>query len=117
MRKLYLDDLRDPKGEGFIVVRSYDDAVKYCIENGCPDEVSLDHDLGMILVGKSIKTGDYEAPSGFDFAKWLVDTDIDLDGFFIPTNFKWNVHSANPTGAANIAGLLKNYLEFRDQDH
>lgn len=102
MRKLYLDDIRNPKGDGFDVVRSFDEAVTYCSINGCPSYISFDHDLGP----DPLKTG-------FDFANWLVETDLDMEGNWIPEDFEFNVHSANPVGASNIEGILKSYLNFR----
>ena len=104
MVKLYLDDIRDPKDPGFIVVRSYEEAVSFVLENGAPDYISFDHDLG-IDPGVIEKTG-------YDFAKWLVEADMDgkID---IPIHFRFNVHSANPIGASNIESYLKNYLRSK----
>jgi hypothetical protein len=100
--KLYLDDIRTPKDSSFIVVRSYDEAISYVEENGMPDYISFDHDLGVDDEGVLLK-------SGFDFAKWLSEADMDnlID---IPQSFEFNVHSANPEGVKNIEGLLNHYL-------
>ena len=51
-------------------------------------------------------------PTGYDFAKWLVDMDMD-NIYKFPENFSFHVHSANPVGKANIEGYLNNYLNFR----
>ncbi len=102
MNKLYLDDIRIPTSSGFAIVRSYDDAVHYMRKNGCPDFISFDHDLG-----------EADEHSGLDVAKWMVERDMNDNGQFIPEDFTFNVHSANPPGAANIKGLLDNYLEQR----
>jgi len=102
MTKLYLDDIRDPETDDFIVVRSYDAAVHWMRQNGCPAVLSFDHDLG-----------DSDVRSGYDVAKWLVERDLNDSGKFIPADFKFIVHSANPPGADNIKGLLNNYLEMR----
>ena len=100
--KLYLDDIRTPKDSSFIVVRSYDEAVSYIEENGIPNYISFDHDLGIDDNGILLK-------SGFDFAKWL--TEADMDGhIYISQTFDFNVHSANPEGVKNIEGLLNQYL-------
>jgi len=48
MKKLYLDDVRCPKTEGWDIVRTYDDFVSWITKNGLPDEVSFDHDLAEI---------------------------------------------------------------------
>ena len=41
LKKLYLDDIRTPKTEGWDIVRSYDEFVNYIETNGVPDVVSL----------------------------------------------------------------------------
>jgi len=88
MKNLYLDDIR-PIPEGFDGVRSFEEFVSYITENGLPDYISFDHDLG-------------EGKSGYDCAKWLVeyclDHELDMPEF--------NVHSQNPVGRENIEGLL-----------
>lgn len=97
---LYLDDERIPKTDRhWKIVRSYDEAVSYVIAYGLPTHVSFDHDLGL---GKS----------GYDFAKWIVEYDLDHPGT-IPDGFSFNVHSANPVGAANISGLITSYLRSK----
>lgn len=101
---LFIDDERFPIDQyidTFIIARSYDEGVELCETKGCPIFISFDHDLG----GKS--------PTGYDFAKYLVEKDLDLDGSFIPDNFNFHVHSANPVGKENIQQLLKNYLGQR----
>jgi hypothetical protein len=71
-------------------------------ERGCPDFVSFDHDLG-----------DRHEPTGYDVAKWMVNKDLDMDGEFMPDKFMFEVHSANPPGRENIAGLLNSYLKSK----
>ena len=99
--QLYIDDERNPKAGVWDIVRSYNAAVHYMCKNGVPLYISFDHDLGDMV------------PTGFDIAKWMVERDLDDKGNFIPKNFEFNVHSANPIGVANIAGLLNGYLEIR----
>jgi len=96
--KLYIDDERTPKRAGWTIVRSFDQAVSTIKENGVPDEISFDHDLGWDMVTNK------EAKSGYDLAKWLVENNIVLK--------KFNVHSANPVGKENIERLLTNYQHF-----
>lgn len=103
MNKLFIDDIRNPSSNDFAVVRSYSDAIAYMNSKGCPEFISFDHDLGRA----DLKTG-------FDIAKWMVDKDLNAGGNFIPEDFSYDVHSANPVGAANIRGLLDNYLSVRD---
>lgn len=100
--KLFLDDLRRPSDVGFtdsdwILAQTYDEAVEYVQTLGVPKYISFDHDLGL----KSL--------SGMDFAKWLVDNDLN-NTLEIPKNFSFNVHSANVCGATNIESYLENYL-------
>jgi hypothetical protein len=103
--KLYLDDLRDLPDESYILARSYEEAVLYVKENGIPPFISFDHDLGVDEDEKLL-------PTGFDFAKWLVEMDMD-NIYKFPENFSFYVHSANPVGKANIESYLSNYLKSR----
>jgi hypothetical protein len=96
---MYLDDIRDPKKEGFVVIRSAEAAIEYIENYGMPVYISFDHDLGEDIM------------SGYDFAKWLVDSCLDKKLIF-PKKFAFNVHSANPVGAKNIEGILNNFLKF-----
>ncbi len=103
--KLYLDDVRDLPDESFLLARSYEEAVLFVKENGIPPFISFDHDLG-------VDENNDLLPTGFDFAKWLVEMDMD-NIYKFPENFSFNVHSANPVGKANIEGYLNNYLKSR----
>ncbi len=96
MKKLYLDDIRNPKSKGWTVVRTYEEFVEYIDKNGLPDEISFDHDLGENVT---------EIKSGYDCAKWLCNY-CWTNGIPIPS---WNVHSANPVGRDNIIGILKSF--------
>lgn len=96
MKKLYLDDLRDiPKG--FIAARSYKEFLHYINQNGLPDFISFDHDLGL-------------EESGYDCAKWLVNYCLDhqkqLPDFV--------VHSQNPVGKQNIESLLNQFKKVQN---
>ena len=99
--KIFLDDIRNPPfPDSWTVIRSYEHAVQYVKEHGVPSHISFDHDLG-----------DQGTKTGHDFAKWLVEYDMDYD--VIPEDFTYAVHSANPPGANNIRTLLRNYLEHK----
>lgn len=121
--KLFLDDIRNPPDGSWVVARSMAAAVTYIQAYGFPRFISFDHDLGLKL--KAPEQVDYsghhyiliadledtEAPSGFDFAKWLVNEDLEIQ--WMSRGFDYQVHSANPVGAANIRGLLDHYLRVR----
>ncbi|MTI30175.1 cyclic-phosphate processing receiver domain-containing protein [Xanthovirga aplysinae] len=106
MKKLFLDDLRtidmiyDKSMESaFDIVRTYNEFVNYIKENGLPDFISFDNDLGLDDNGNV-------APDGYAAAKWLVyKSGLDL------VNLKFKVHSANPIAAKQIEGLLNNYIK------
>lgn len=102
MWKMFIDDERFPvKEDEFIIVRTVEQAIDKIKELGCPDFISFDHDLGDNI------------PTGFDLAKYLVETDLNHNGSFIPNDFDYYVHSANPVGKKNISGLLDGYLSFK----
>ena len=79
--------------------KNYVDFVNYVMENGLPDDISFDHDLG---AGKS----------GHECAKFLCEYCND-NNLQIP---KYYVHSANPVGKENIIGLLESYKTFKLKD-
>jgi hypothetical protein len=107
MKKLYLDDIRIPKTEGWDIVRTYEDFVEWIEKNGLPEEVSFDHDLAEISYDPTTQTESfkYYEKTGYDAAKWLCDY-CWTNGLPIP---KWNVHSANPVGRDNIKQLMENF--------
>lgn len=117
MKYLFLDDERMPRdvkwiliggvgswGADWHIVRSYDEAVEWVVAHGFPDVVSFDHDLGRLHYANDFSDG----KTGFDFAKWLVNYDLDTNT--MPVDFKYTVHSKNPVGAQNITSYLDNYI-------
>ncbi|MFA7615080.1 MAG: cyclic-phosphate processing receiver domain-containing protein [Weeksellaceae bacterium] len=90
-KNLYLDDLR-PTPDGFDRVYGFEEFIEFIIQNGLPDFISFDHDLG-------------EGKSGFDCAKWLVEYCLDNQ---VPLP-EFTVHSQNPVGKENIESLLKSF--------
>ena len=106
MKKLFLDDIRSVEmiydksvAHEFDIVRTYDEFVSYIQENGLPDFISFDNDLGLDKQGNL-------ALDGYAAAKWLVfESGLDL------INLKFYVHSANPVASEQIRGLLNNYLK------
>jgi hypothetical protein len=95
--KLYLDDIRTPKSNGFTIARSVEEAKKLIREKGFPSYMSLDHDLGE------------DVPTGHDFVKWIVNEYMDKE---LP-DFEFNIHSANPVGAENMKSLLNNFIRHK----
>lgn len=109
MMKLFLDDLRVPRdiyknldtdNGDWIVVRSFHEAAKFVQDNGVPDVISFDNDLGENQL------------EGYDFAKLLVEGD-QRGLFTLHKQFSWHVHSANVLAWGNINGLLENYMKFK----
>lgn len=98
--KMFLDDLREPPEGEWAVVRSTQEAKDFC-RDGIPSFISFDHDLG----GND---------RSVDFIKWMIERDLDNPGF-IPNDFRYTVHSANPVGVLNIRAMLDRYLEFRNE--
>jgi len=55
--KMFLDDIRIPKNDYDVIVRSYDEAVAFVTNNGIPTFISFDHDLGCDENGNILKSG------------------------------------------------------------
>lgn len=89
--KIYLDDIRNPKTDGWTVVRTAEDAIRF-LDTGEVTEMSLDHDLG-----EGLKTG-YDVVL---YLEYKVHTDPD---FVLP---EVNVHSANPVGVRKMEFALR----------
>lgn len=104
--RMFIDDLRfPPQGEEWVLVRCVESAIDYIGEHGMPSFISFDHDLGADAeTGQPFETG-------YDFAKWLCEVDMDFGT--LPQDFDFKVHSANPVGKANIESYLRNYLSHR----
>ena len=78
-----------------IWVKTQPDFEKYITQNGMPDFISFDNDLG---VGYG---------EGYTCAKWLVEYCMN-NNVQLP---EWYVHSANPIARENINQLLLNYMK------
>lgn len=101
MCKLYIDDIREPKAKFDKITRSSKETIEYLTRYGCPNYISFDHDLG----GED---------TAMTVVKWLVEMDLAMSGEFIPFDFDFNVHSANPVGAENIKGYLDSYIKQKE---
>jgi len=115
--RLYLDDIRTPVDEDWIVVRDYDEFVAQIKLNGLGnfEVISLDHDLGegaMVEYYTNVKNNymlDYNninERTGMDCCRYLVSESMN-EKIPLPQIY---VHSANPIGAANMMGYINNYL-------
>jgi hypothetical protein len=99
MFKIFLDDIRIPLDDNWIVIKSYVDFITFINSNqlNLINEISLDHDLGL---------EDETERNGYDVAKWLVEYSLD-NNCTLPLI---KVHSANPVGSKNIISLINGYL-------
>lgn len=86
---LYVDDLR-LKPEGFLIARSYEDAVKILNEHMI-NILSLDHDLGLDSNGNLAKTG-------YDLVKYICENEVNIKKIYI--------HTDNPVGRENMYETL-----------
>ncbi len=116
--RVYLDDVRTPIENDWVVCRDYDEFVNKVSEIGLENiyMISLDHDLGETAIReyfKNVKTNyvlDYDnihEKTVYDCTKWLVSESMDKN---IPLPLIM-VHSANPIGSSNIMGYVNNYLK------
>ena len=94
--KLWLDDVRDPRGYGCIGwfwVKSYEEAVA-TLKFGDVEEASLDHDLGY---------ADPKEPTGYDVVCWMEENNV------------WpkrvSVHSMSPFGAKRMMDVIGRHTE------
>jgi hypothetical protein len=90
MKCLYIDDIRTPQLKCWNIVRSSKEAIDWIDNNGMPDLISFDHDLG----------GD---DTSMVFLKQLVEKYPDS------CKFKYYVHSANPIGKLNIQSFIDSW--------
>jgi hypothetical protein len=123
--KLFLDDYRTPNDTykythkkmyletDWIIVRSYDEFIKYIKNNGVPKIISFDHDLGdehyeLHLNGDDINYDNYTEKTGYDCAKWLINYILDEEKS--PPQYIY-IHSMNPAGSDNIKKIFENFYK------
>jgi len=113
--KIYLDDVRIPVDQSWVVVKNYDEFVQKVTEIGLEniELISLDHDLGDsamkewlhgVVKNYEINYDNITEKTGMDCAKWLVNQWMNGKPVC-----KVMVHSANGIGSDNICGLIWNY--------
>jgi len=99
---LFLDDERSPTHDlvDVLVAKDADEAINLVMEMGVPTVLSLDHDLG--------KGPNGVKPTAMKFLWWLIDAE--LDGHVDLREVKQVIiHSRNPEGSKNLAGLWNGY--------
>lgn len=110
--KLFVDDVRDPPDDGWIVARTVADAKTYLLRDDVI-MVSLDHDMGACAdcVRRGAHIGDcgseermyqnwcQHAEDGYQLVCWMIEHDR------IPTMV--NVHSMNPVGRRRMIQALE----------
>ena len=137
MKRIYLDDVRTPLSNDWIVVRSYDEFVNKVTEIGLGEieTISFDHDLGDTAMNEyftnvspnyKLDYNNIAEKTGYDCTKWIVDYfyEMNPDRVEMSRSKKGNtkikfplvvVHSANPIGSANIMGYINNFLMNENQ--
>lgn len=93
--KIFIDDERNPPSDDYVVVRSTNDAIEYIKNNGMPEFISFDHDLG----GED---------TTMIFLKRLMN-EI-WDGKSNPPDYQ--IHSANPIGKLNIQSFMESWKKI-----
>jgi hypothetical protein len=128
---LFLDDFRLPQDAfhytkdtvfsllDWEIVRSHEEFVNFIERNYSegkfPSLVAFDHDLDDAHYEHTSGEIPYEEmaeKTGMHSAKWLVE-------FCIEKKLKlpdYRVHSMNPSGRANIEGLLANFKKFQEKE-
>jgi hypothetical protein len=130
-KRIYLDDVRTPVDQDWVVVRSYDEFIAAVKDIGLSniDVISLDHDLGdsamqeyhnNVSPNYTLDYSNITEKTGLDCAKWLIEHWFELNAsedyeirqmrFTKTIDFpEVYVHSANPIGSANIMGYVNNF--------
>ena len=104
----------------WVWVTSFSEFTKYIVQNGLPDILAFDHDLGgnsyqLYHKHKGYKNSrinydEYDEPTGYHCAKWL--TEYCQDNKLRLTSEVY-VHSMNPQGRDNIRSILNNFKKFQ----
>ena len=117
-QRIYLDDVRTPVGDGWTIVRNYDQFISTIQYIGLEniELISLDHDLGDsamkewhygVTKNYAINYDNITEKTGMDCTKWLVEYCIE-NNKPLPL---YNIQSANTVGKENIDSYLKSFLK------
>ena len=98
----------------WVIVRNYDEFVKYIEEHGIPEMISFDHDLADVHYTNQIDIpyDDYKEKTGYHCAKWLIYHCMDNNKKLPPVIM---IHSMNMVGAKNIKSLFDTYYKVHGQ--
>lgn len=120
---LFLDDIRNPYNvygytnqiiycRPWDVVRDYESFVTYIKNNGIPNTISFDHDLGdshYSYQNTTIPYDEFNEKTGYHCAQWLINYCID-NNLDIPQRVL--IHSMNGVGSKNIQSLFESYKKI-----
>lgn len=90
----------------WMIVRNFREFTGIIELNGIPKVISFDHDLGKkhyLNQGREIYYEDFDEPTGWHCAKWLIDYCLDKK---LPLPEQIYIHSMNTVGATNIKSLF-----------
>lgn len=96
MMKLFLDDIRIPPDNSWVIARTARAAIEF-LATGAVEEISFDHDLGEEVNG-----------TGYDVAKW-IEAEVYFCRMEMPA---WRIHSDNPVGRKNIEACMRKAEEY-----
>lgn len=94
--KLFLDDIRNPPDDSWVVVRTAEECMRI-LQTEKVELCSLDHDLGE------------NVPTGYDVLAWFEECIYSGYPFHIP---RFIVHSANPVGRERMEMAIESIERF-----
>lgn len=104
MYKLFLDDIREPEylygSSDWVIARNIEEFKNIILDKGAPNEVSFDHDLGIV-------NGKIEEAS--EALHWLMYSD-----YIVP---KIRIHSDNIAGSLNLESKAKTWHKILIMDN
>lgn len=98
VKRLWVDDLRNPPTSDYVIARTYDEAIHQLTTERF-DEIYLDHDLADFLNGRE--------RTGFDVVYWLC-MRKQIERKYVPE--RYFMLTANPVGRQRMLNLIERYL-------
>ena len=99
--RMFIDDERFPATDGWVIVRSSEEAIALIERDGFPEFISFDHDLG----------GD---DTSMALVRYMIEAALENPSLPFPRAY--DVHSQNPVGATNIRGLMDAFIKHLDKE-